>query len=186
MEIGLETECAEYSRITFRGCHVVRGGNAACDIQNGDCATVHDITFEDISIELESFYTKEQLQRSAEQVYDKKDVIGLSSLLYITNARFRTIYAFTGIENGDLSDVGKPHYAAVRRIGVKNVNIYADEKILADYGKACVGVTVRNIIPTTAYEDITVENISLNGERIYAEDMTIRMEGCDAKILTVK
>ncbi len=186
MEIGLETECPEYSRIIFRGCHVVRGGNASCDIQNGDCATVHDITFEDISIELESFYTKEQLQKHSEQVYEKKDVVGLSSLLQISNARFREYYAFLNMGDGNLSDVGKPNYAAVRRVTVKNVNIYADEKIFADYGKSCVCISVRNIIPTTEYGDITVENILLNGERICAEDMTIRMDGCDAKILTVK
>jgi hypothetical protein len=48
MEIGLETECREYSNITFRHCHVLRGGNTTCDIQNGDCAEVHHITFEDM------------------------------------------------------------------------------------------------------------------------------------------
>ena len=186
MEIGLETECSEYSNITFRGCHVVRGGNTACDIQNGDCATVHDITFEDISIELESFYTKEQIQKTPDQVYEKQDVVGLSSLLQISNSRFRKQYAFLGITAGDLSNIGKADYAAVRRVRVKNVNIHADEKICAAYGSACVRISVRNIIPTTEYADIAAENIWLNGKKLSAEDMHIYMDGCDENILTVK
>jgi hypothetical protein len=186
MEIGLETECREYSRITFRDCHVVRGGNAACDIQNGDCATVHDITFENISIELESFYTKEQLQRSPEQIYEKKDTVGISNLLAVTNQRFRESYAFLNVGSGDLSEKGQPHYAAVRNIRVKNVSIYADEKIVSAYGNECVRISVSNVIPTTKYADISVENIWLNGQRIFGDDMNISINGCEDSVLTVK
>ena len=186
MEIGLETECREYSRITFRDCHVVRGGNAACDIQNGDCATVHDITFENISIELESFYTKEQLQRSPEQIYEKKDTVGISNLLAVTNQRFRESYAFLNVGSGDLSEKGQTHYAAVRNIRVKNVSIYADEKIVSAYGNECVRISVSNVIPTTKYADISVENIWLNGQRIFGDDMNISINGCEDSVLTVK
>ena len=186
MEIGLETECREYSRVTFRDCHVVRGGNAACDIQNGDCATVHDITFENISIELESFYTKEQLQRSPEQIYDKKDSVCISKLLSVMNPRFRDTYAFLNVGSGDLSEKGQPHYAAVRNIRVKNVSIYADEKIVSAYGNECVRISVSNVIPTTKYADISVENIWLNGQRIFGDDMNISINGCEDSVLTVK
>ena len=186
MEIGLETECREYSRITFRDCHVVRGGNAACDIQNGDCATVHDITFENISIELESFYTKEQLQRSPEQIYDKKDSVCISKLLSVMNPRFRDTYAFLNVGRGDLSEKGQPHYAAVRNIRVKNVSIYADEKIVSAYGNECVRISVSNVILTTKYADISVENIWLNGQRIFGDDMNISINGCEDSVLTVK
>ena len=61
LEIGLETNCVEYKNITFRNIDVLRGGNTTCDIQNGDCADVHDIVFEDIRIELESFYTQSRI-----------------------------------------------------------------------------------------------------------------------------
>ncbi len=186
MEIGLETECREYSRITFRNCHVVRGGNAACDIQNGDCATVHDITFENISLELESFYTKEQLQKTAEQIYDKKESVCISKLLSIMNPRFRETYAFLDVGNGNLSDQGKPHYAAARGITVRNVDIYADEKIFGEFGSACVCILVSNRIATTEYADITVENVSLNGRRIFGDDMDIHIEGCKENVVTIK
>ena len=63
LEIGFETECREYRDITFRNCDVLRGAYAVCDIQNGDRAEVYNVTFEDIRIELEEFYTPEVLQK---------------------------------------------------------------------------------------------------------------------------
>ena len=69
LELGLETACEEYTRITFRNCDVIRGGNTACDVQNGDCARVHGILFEDIRLELESSYTPAVYQKSDAQIY---------------------------------------------------------------------------------------------------------------------
>ena len=186
MEIGLETECREYARITFRDCHVLRGGNTACDIQNGDCATVHDIIFENISIEQESFYTKEQIQKNDAHEYEKKDTIGLSFLLKIENKRFRETYAFMNVGSGDLSDKGKSHYAAAQNIRVKNVHIYADDTIISKFGKECVMISIFNQIPTTAYADISVENVWLNGRRVFGDDMYISINGCEDSVLTVK
>ena len=186
MEIGLETECREYARITFRDCHVLRGGNTACDIQNGDCATVHDIIFENISIEQESFYTKEQIQKNDAHEYERKDTIGLSFLLKIENKRFRETYAFMNVGSGDLSDKGKSHYAAAQNIRVRNVNIYADDTIISKFGKECVMISIFNQIPTTAYADISVENVWLNGRRVFGDDMYISINGCEDSVLTVK
>ena len=186
MEIGLETECCEYARIIFRDCHVLRGGNTSCDIQNGDCATVHDILFENISIEQESFYTKEQIQKNDAHEYERKDTIGLSFLLKIENKRFRETYAFMNVGSGDLSDKGKSHYAAARNIRVRNVNIYADDTILSKFGKECVMISIFNQIPTTKYADISVENVWLNGQRIFGDDMNISINGCEDSVLTVK
>lgn len=186
MEIGLETECREYARITFRDCHVLRGGNTACDIQNGDCATVHDILFENISIEQESFYTKEQIQKNDAHEYERKDTIGLSFLLKIENKRFRETYAFMNVGSGDLSDKGKSHYAAAQNIRVRNVNIYADDTIISKFGKECVMISIFNQIPTTAYADISVENVWLNGRRVFGDDMYISINGCEDSVLTVK
>jgi len=186
MEIGLETECREYSNIKFKDCHVIRGGHTACDIQNGDCATVHDITFEDISLELESFYTKYQLQESDEQVYERKDITEVPYLLMVKNPRFRDAYSFLGVGTGDVSMKGTPDYAAVRRVIVKNVNIYADEGIAAKGTAATARVVIKNQIPTSEFADISIENVCINGVRISAEDMSILTEGCDGTVLSVK
>ena len=186
MEIGLETECQEYRNIVFRGCDLLRAGNAACDIQNGDRATVHDVTFENISVELEGFYTKPLLQRQEEQVYDQKDTLEIASLLSISNKRFRDTYAFCITSEGDQNELGKPHYAGVHDITVKNVNIYCDEKILSEYGSKCVQINVTNVIPTTEYHGISVEDVLLNGVKLSKDDITVNLKNCSEKILSIK
>lgn len=178
MEIGLESECREDCNITFRRCDVLRGGSVACDIQNGDCAEVHHVTFEDISLELESFYTPEILQRSEEQVYDAQNVTAIATLLMVDNPRFRASYSFLDLPEGDRSRFGTPDYASSHDVTVRNVTVFCDDEILAAHGKSCVKVLVRNRFETTEYRDITVEHITLNGERVARSDAEILVEGC--------
>ena len=186
MEIGLESECPAYQNIVFRDCHVIRGGNTVCDIQNGDCAHVHDVTFENISMELESFYTKEILQKSEDQVYAPGDETSFAALMRISNNRFRQAYAFLGVGSGNASSLGQPSYAGVDRIRVKNVRIFADSEIMSRLDGRCVTVKIRNIIPTTEYGDIDIENVVLNGRRLSEDDMNIVLEGVEKEALTVK
>ncbi len=168
---------------TFRKCDVLRGGSVACDIQNGDCAEAHHIVFEDISLALESFYTPEILQRSDEQVYDAQEVTAVATLLAIDNPRFRKSYSFLNLPEGDRSRYGKPDYASSHDVTVRNVTVFCDDEILAAHGKRCVKVLVRNRFPTTEYRNITVENVTLNGEHVAREDAEIRIEGCEESVL---
>jgi len=141
------------------------------------------VTFEDIRVELESFYTPEVVQEEYSQKYNAKDKLEISKIFAITNERFRSHYSIVG---GDVSDYGKPYFAGTHDILVKDIKIYCDEKIVAERGKKAVRMTVRNKIPTTEYKNITVENIFFNGEKLAAEDMDITLEGCVADVLAVK
>lgn len=185
MEIGLETECREYKNIVFRNCHVVRAGHTACDIQNGDCAIVHDILFEDISVELESFYTKEVVQRSEDRQYDKNVGTALANFLNVENSRFRKAYAFLDLGEGSAEKLGTPDYASVQNVTVRNVQIYADKEIMSRFGTKCARVKIKNIIPTTRYHGICVENVFLNSVKLGKEDMRIDFEGCEENVLSV-
>ena len=186
MEIGLETECYEYDNITFRGCAVLRGGAFACDVQNGDCAKVHGITFENISLEIESFYTKYQLQSDDSQSYQNQGIVEISTLFNITNARFRTQYDFLNLGCGNQADFGKPSFASVSGVTIKDVFVYCDESIIAEHGAKCIKLNITNTISTTEYKDITVENIYLNGKKLLHKDMDIAVSGCCSSVLTVK
>ena len=187
MELGLETECREYKNITFRNCDVLRGCSVVCDIQNGDRAEVHQVTFEDIRLEMESFYTPMQLQKSEDAVYDRKNEIEIPQLLAIINPRYRDSYSFLeGIGTGDQSDAGKPHFASVHDITVRDVTVYCDDVIAQRYGTKAVTVYVENQIPTALYQNITVENVVCNGIRLTRDDMTVLTENIDPDILTIR
>ena len=53
---------------------------AVCDIQNGDRAEVYNVIFEDIRVELESFYTPEVVQTDYSQKYNAKDNLEISKI----------------------------------------------------------------------------------------------------------
>lgn len=185
-EIGLETAAPEYKNITFRNCDILRGGNTSCDIQNGDWAEVHDIVFEDIRIELESFYTPSAIQAKQTDVYDKKDEIEISNILMISNRRFREAYTF--MDFGDKTDHGEgtARFASVHDITVRNIYVYADEGIISKFGKDCLKVEIINTIPTTVYDNIRVENIYLNGEKVTEADFRKTFNGVEKSVLMVK
>ena len=54
---------------------------------------------------------------------------------------------------------------------------YTDDEILAQHGTKCVRLMIKNEIPTTRYEGIVVENVSLNGVRLTEADMSLECEG---------
>jgi len=185
-EIGLETAAPEYKNIIFRDCDILRAGNTACDIQNGDYAEVHDITFENIRVELERFYTPYCLQRTREQVYNRMDEIEIARILCIGNRRFRETYSFLNIADAQSAiPLGDKRYAGVYNIKVKDIKVYCDEEIDRKYGSQCVILEVRNVIPTTEYRDISVENVTLNGKRLLKEEMCVIVEEHTANALSV-
>lgn len=69
LEIGAETCAPEMSEISFRDCDILRATHVAMDIQHGDRAEVHDITFEDIRVEMDAAQCAPRIQRSREQRY---------------------------------------------------------------------------------------------------------------------
>ncbi|MGN0806274.1 MAG: hypothetical protein ACI4MC_04475, partial [Candidatus Coproplasma sp.] len=175
-EIGLETACAEYRNITFRDCDVLRGGNTVCDIQNGDYAEVHGITFENIRIELEGFYTQAVLQRDQSQTYQAFDSLEAAEVVCIANPRFRETYSFLNIQSCEIER--NKRYAGVHDIKIKDVCVYADEKVLTVKGDKCVSVIIKNTVQNAEFTNISIENISLNGKKLSAEEMNVEISGC--------
>ena len=185
-EIGLETAAYEYANIVFRDCDVIRGGNAVCDIQNGDYAEVHHVLFENIRVDLEPFYTPEVLQRTEEQVYGAEKEYFTARIFSVKNNRTSTYYEELALpETKSKRQRGDGEYASVHHVTVKDIYVYCDEILLNRFGKDCVKVQLKNIIPTTEYGDIRVENIVLNGRRLSPEEISITHEGNTESSLTV-
>ena len=188
-EIGLETMCREYKNITFKNCDILRGGAVACDIQNGDCAEVHDITFENIRVELEGFYTPWVYQESDEQKYDAKNGLEIATIVAFSNPRFREMdfYAGLALQNFDIDlKKGNSAYASIRDITVKDITIYADERVLAEKDTKCACIQVVNQIESSAFKNITVENVLLNGKKLSPTEMEICATGFDQSELKIK
>ena len=64
--------------------------------------------------------------------------------------------------------------------------MYCDEKIESLYGSNCVSFEISNIIPTTEYCDISVENVTLNGKRLSSEDIRVISDERSASTLSIR
>ena len=65
LEFGAETRAREICNVTWRDCDVIRARATACDIKNCDYADIHDVLFEDIRLEFDSFRVKSVYSASA-------------------------------------------------------------------------------------------------------------------------
>lgn len=68
LELGLETVAEHISNVTFEDCDIIHVCDVAMDVQNGDLAKVHDITFRNIRVELDDC-PRPQYQATRDQGY---------------------------------------------------------------------------------------------------------------------
>ncbi len=174
LEIGLETACREYKNIVFKNCDILRSGGIALDIQNGDCADVHDIIFTDINIEFNAFDTPAVYQSSDSMRYEKENEVEIPTLINISNPPFRNEdnKKLWGIPGADYESIGKAGcHGTAHDVIFKNINVYYDEALPKDNGKPIIKMCFYSFFPEIRYSDISVENVFVNGERLKKEDV---------------
>lgn len=163
-EIGIETACREYSNISFRNCDILRGGNTALDISNGDCAEIHDITFENIRVEYNVFDTPEIYQRREEMVYDAVSEISVPNLVLIRNTPFRTprnceCYGMTPeVAPIDLTGIRSRN---IHDVCIKNILVYYDEGVPLKDSKPDIKCIIKVDEGTDEFESICISDISV-------------------------
>ncbi len=173
-EVGTETACREFTNIVFKNCDIIRPGNTALDIQNGDCAEVSNVVFENINVEYNSYDNLPVLQENDEHLYDDYDKPFVPMLIGIRNARFRNDFYCNdtwGLPRDhaplDLTGIKQ---ACVHDVVVKNINVFYDEKIEKVDGKYNVPICVESILDDVEFYDISVSGIRVNGISISTEN----------------
>lgn len=178
-QLGFETACREFKNIIFRNCDIISAGFDALSIQNGDCAEISDVLFENINIEFNSFDTEPVLQETDESVYDAYDKPFYPAIINFMNVRFRDAYAddnwgvpidhapvdLTGIDQTNIHD-----------ITVKNIKIYSDKPMEKSDGKYKHPVYVKSVVEGVKFYNIAIENITVNGEKIGIDDVVSVVE----------
>ncbi len=187
-EVGIETYCRRYKDITFRNCDLLRAGNTALDIQNGEEAEVMDVLYEDIRVEYNSFDTDAQYQDTDDTVYTRQNTIQIPMLLSISNHIWRTQH------NEDLWGVPCKHPVTIDLTGVeqgcvhnvvcRNIKVYYDEKIpLTGDGKYNVPINVQSHRAGVVYRHILVENVEVNGVKLTPDNAVLWLNGVDGFVL---
>lgn len=182
-EIGLETACRTYKNIIFRNCDIIRAGAVALDIQNGDCAEVSDIVFENINVEYNSFDNVPVLQETEEQIYDRYGETFVPFLISIKNNRFRNEFYCDdtwGVpQNTAPIDLTGVKYACVHDVAVRNINVYYDEKIPKQDGKYNAPVYIDSLLDDVRFYNINVSNIKINGKKVTKDGIPVSVSDTD-------
>ncbi len=180
-EIGIETACREYRDITFRNCDILRAGNTALDIQNGDCAAVSDILFEDIRVEYNAFDTDARYQSRDEQVYDGEGTIQIPALVSIMNFRFRAPATVAAWGNAsDYVDLTGIRQASVQNVTCRGIRVYYDDAIpLTEDGRYQVPVIIRSTVEGVRFADIHLSDVTVNGTPLTPDNAVMDVTGVD-------
>ena len=174
LEVGLETRCNNMYDITFRNCDVIRAGNTACDIQNGDFAFIHDVIFYDIRVEIDKEHTEHVYQSSFEEEYPKIARYFPVFLLKIFNRQFNT----ANFKAHDLALFGD-RAATVDNIVAKNITVYLDKDLPTADGKYNCAVDITSHVKGKRYGKITIENVVINGAPVLYEDLLAMVSDTD-------
>ena len=174
-EIGIETACIEYENISFVNCDLLRPGNIACDISNGYTAYIHDVRFENIRVEYNSFDAPEQLQESDDMVYSRQGEVAIPALFVVHNNKFDNSGG-TNYETHSGNAIGDKT-AWVTDVVCKDITVYYDEGVPLTNGKPTISVTLCNSRPDARFKNITVENVVCNGKRLEKEDVIFYLSG---------
>lgn len=142
LEIGAETSAPEMTNIIFRDCDIIRTTHIAMDIQHGDRAAISDIVFEDIRVEVDDFNMHPRLQQTRDEVYtiDPDDDYLPTLLTIIIRSNFYSKDQQLG---------------TVRNIAFKNIAVISKRMPPSDF---------RGADPLHNVEDVTIENLTLNGD----------------------
>ena len=184
-EIGLETACREYKNIVFKNCDIIRGGNTFLDIQNGDCAEVHDIVFENINAEYNHCDEEPALQESYDKPYIPNGRQFLPYLILVINPRFREVAMYSSDFKDNLvykTNLEGIKYASIHDITYRNINVWYNDKIIRPNGKPEVKLYMENIVDDAEFYNIKIYNVNLNGKPITKDDFNITIKNADGFI----
>ncbi len=187
-EIGLETACREYRDITFRNCDILRAGNTALDIQNGDCAQVTGVLYEDIRVEYNRFDTDAQYQDADDTVYTRGDTIQIPALLSIVNYPFRNPgnAALWGLPTELLADIelSDIRQGSAENVVCRNIRVYYDEGIpMTADGRYNVPIVIHSCRDGVRYKNVRVSDVTVNGTPVTAENAVLHIDSVDGFVL---
>ncbi|MDO4618565.1 MAG: glycosyl hydrolase family 28 protein [Clostridia bacterium] len=169
MEIGIETLCREYKNITFRNSDIIRAGNVALDINDGECAEISNITFENINVEYNKFDSPTVMQDYEDMEYAPETETQIADLIRFRNYIWRTEEMCRIWDIPMLTspvDLGGIKEGVVHDVTVKNIKVYYDERIPKKDGKYNAPIYVKSERNGVKFYNISLSGISVNGAEL--------------------
>ena len=141
LEVGAETSAPEIADITFSDTDVIRSEHIAMDIQHSDRATIHDIHFENIRVELDDATMQPVGQEARDQKYMQDPNVHYVPQLFVI------IIRPTRVSSDD--QVGTVH-------GVTLKDIFVTGNLMPE--SSLTGFDAQHNV-----RDVSIENLRFNG-----------------------
>ncbi len=182
LEIGIETLCPEYKNIVFRNIDIIRAGNVALSLNNGDWAEVSDVLYENINVEYNEFDSPTVYQEYEEMEYKPERKTEIAELIRFRNWFWRTketrdIWDLPLVP--EVADTWKTQKASVHDVLVKNIKVYYDERIPKKDGKFNAPILVKGYRDDAKVYNINISGIEINGEKIDRENLDLVIENVE-------
>ncbi len=151
-EAGIETFAPEYKNITFKNCDVIHTTANALAVVNGNTAKIHDIFYENVSVEFQKDTLPQVFQSSDDMEYDGYGKPSVKNLILVSNWRFPIITkGGTAEEYHDYSEVYDVHF--------KNINVYTDSDSIKPR------IQIKSEDESVIFKNISIDGLYLNGEK---------------------
>lgn len=147
LEIGAETRAREICDIHFENCNIIHVTHDVLTCSNGDNAFVHDVTYENISVEYDDEIPKPMMQRSDDQVYQNTDSDYTPRLIDVG------VYCFPEYSRGVLERG-------------KNCNIFFKNIKLSDSKDRMISIKIVGFDDEHKSSDVVFDNLLLNSRKI--------------------
>ena len=164
LEIGAETRADEIKDLTYRNCNIIHVTGPSMGCYNVDRADVHDVHYENITVEYDQVVPKSVLQKQDGEVYVNPDPDYAPRLIYV-NTEYHAEYSEDAERRGKNRDFS---YQNIRVYGRQQLWIHLEgydaEHLTSDI---VIDGLYHNDIPVTDFAEIKgkigpfAENIKL-------------------------
>ncbi len=155
LEIGAETRAEEICNITWRDCDIIHATTSMLDIQNVDQAEVHHWLAENIRCEFDELAPTPAYQWRETDPYEPHFENHYQPFLFSASITYHHEYSESKERRGRIHDVT-----------LRNIQINGSQKPILRF----FGYDQQHLC-----ENVTIDGIWRNGNRLSAEDLDIRM-----------
>lgn len=156
LELGAETCAPEDANIVYENCDVIRSSAVVMDVQHYDEANVHDIRFENIRVEYDSWCARElyQMEKDQKYVVNNNDNY-MPLLMVIVMPEWRAPWS-------------SEKHGIARNIVFKDITVYAEKMPPSSFS----GFTAEHNV-----DGVLVENVRLAGQESSktAEELNLKI-----------
>ena len=144
-EIGAETRAEEICDIKFRNCDIIHVTGSILDSMNVDYADVHDISYENINVEVDEEIPAQVMQKNDAEVYLNPNPNHMPFVI-TSYVEYHKEYSAGGVRRGKN-----------RNLTFKNIRVYGDKPVKFRFS---------GYDETHKVENVTICDVYLNDEKI--------------------